>query len=127
MDEKIHQSGYVPLEKSSMSRLSRLNAVEPGRTPASKSTSKNPNKTNGSTDHPDQTPAQTNTAAPIPTVTTVSDKKPVTVMLPDTLHRKVKITAELSGLSLSDLVEAQLKIVVKERLPGRLAALNADS
>jgi len=42
----------------------------------------------------------------------------------DQTHRKAKITAELSGVSLSDLVERQLKILVKEKLPALLAGLN---
>jgi hypothetical protein len=90
---------------------------------------KAPAKSNGSPTT-DATDPQAEVAAAAPTVTTTvtttpaSDKKPVTVMLSEHLHKRVKITAELSGVSLSDLVEEQLKIVVKERLPGLLAKLD---
>ena len=96
----------------------------------------NPNKstakTNGSptteaTDHPAEAAASTGAAAPSVVTTPASDKKPVTVMLSESLHKRAKITAELSGVSLSDLVEAQLKVVVKERLPGLLAKLDTES
>ena len=80
------------------------------------STKPNTSPKNGETD-PATAPA---TAASAP------DKKPVTVMVTEALHRKAKITAELSGKSLSDLVEAQLKIVVKEKLPGLLAGLDTE-
>lgn len=55
-----------------------------------------------------------------------SDKKPITVMLSDDLHKKAKIMAELSDRSLSDLVEEMVSRTVKSRLPGLLAALTAE-
>jgi predicted HicB family RNase H-like nuclease len=64
--------------------------------------------------------------SPTPPPTTAPDKKPITVLVSEQTHRKVKITAELSGVSLSDLVEAQLKILVKEKLPALLAGLDAE-
>lgn len=89
---------------------------------ASKSTStKTSNKPNGSTQEPTTEPVTASTAAPSPAPTEA--RKPITVMVGEVLHRKVKITAELSGISLSDLVEEQLRTIVKERLPGLLASL----
>jgi hypothetical protein len=88
-----------------------------------KTAPKTPSKPNGTstTEHPEQPTAHTTPVATAP----ASDKKPVTVMIPEGLHRKVKVLAELSGTSLSDLVEGQLKTLVKERLPGLLASLDS--
>lgn len=79
-------------------------------------------KSNGE-DHSQEPVVSTTITTP---TTAAPEKKPVTVMIPEVLHRKAKITAELSGTSLSDLVEAQLKAVVKEKLPGLLAGLEAE-
>ncbi len=46
-----------------------------------------------------------------------ADKKPITVMVPESLARKAKIMAELEGKSLSELVEENLATLVKRRLP----------
>lgn len=82
-----------------------------------------------SEDHTGEQPsASTTTAGPsTPTAPTATDKKPITVLVSESLHRKVKVLAELSGTSLSELVEEQLRVVVKERLPGLLAKLDTDS
>lgn len=82
-------------------------------------------KSNGT--NPEETSEQS-AAAPSPTSTTTTapEKKPLTVLVSEQTHRKAKITAELSGVSLSDLVEAQLKILVKEKLPALLAGLDAE-
>jgi predicted HicB family RNase H-like nuclease len=76
----------------------------------------------------------TNTTSPKATKSTSAkngstddSKKPVTVMLSPALHRRVKVMAELSGSSLSDLVESQIESLVKERLPGLLASLETGS
>lgn len=82
-------------------------------------------KTNGTTS--EETSDQSAAApSPTPSTTTAADKKPITVLVSEQTHRKAKITAELSGVSLSDLVEAQLKILVKDKLPGLLAGLDAE-
>lgn len=82
-------------------------------------------KSNGTT--PEETSEQSAAApTPTPSATTAPEKKPITVLVSDQTHRKAKITAELSGVSLSDLVEGQLKILVKERLPALLAGLDAE-
>lgn len=97
-------------------------------TTVSKNAPKTPAKSNGSPspteDHAGEQPAATTTAAPSVPTTTATDKKPVTVMLTERLHKRVKTTAELSGVSLSDLVEEQLPAVVKARLPGLLTKLD---
>lgn len=83
-------------------------------------------KSNGT--NPEETSEQS-AAAPSPTPTTTTaapEKKPVTVMLSEQLHRKAKITAELSGTSLSDLIETEMKALVKNKLPGLLAGLDAE-
>lgn len=56
-----------------------------------------------------------------------SDKKCVTVMVPENLHRKVKVLAELSGTSLSDLVEEMIDKTVKARLPRLLGVLMPET
>lgn len=102
-------------------------------TPSKATSTKTTSKANGSStgEHPDQPPVPEGTSTPsassaTPASAPAPDKKPVTVMIPEALHRKVKITAELSGQSLSDIVEEQLKIIVRERLPGLLAGLEAE-
>jgi hypothetical protein len=104
-----------------------MNTTTASKIPSQKTTPKNGSPTTDATDHPEQTAASTTSATPSVPTTPAADKKPVTVMLTESLHRKVKITAELSGISLSDLVEEQLKTVVKERLPGLLAKLDTDT
>lgn len=83
-------------------------------------------KTNGT--NPGETSEQSGatTSPGAATTPTAPEKKPLTVLLSEQTHRKAKITAELSGVSLSDLVEAQLKILVKEKLPALLAGLDAE-
>jgi hypothetical protein len=85
-----------------------------------------PKNGTGSPDHPESTAASATPAAPSATTAPAPDKKPITVMVTESLHRKAKITAELSGVSLSDLIEAQLRVVVKERLPGLLSQLGDE-
>jgi len=51
------------------------------------------------------------------------DKKPITVMVPESLARKAKVMAELEGRSLSELVEENLEALVKRRLPKLLASI----
>ncbi|GMV15483.1 MAG: hypothetical protein AMXMBFR56_37070 [Polyangiaceae bacterium] len=91
-------------------------------TPKATSTKTKSNGTN-----PEET-AEQSAAAPstTSTTTTAPDKKPVTVMIPEALHRKVKVLAELSGTSLSDLVEAEMRALVKSKLPALLAGLDAE-
>lgn len=108
-------------------RVGRLIVAPLPRTPAmttttpTKSTT-NKTKSNGE-EHSHEPAASTN---PTPSPTTAPDKKPVTVMIPEALHRKVKVLAELSGTSLSDLVETEMKALVKTKLPGLLAGLDAE-
>jgi hypothetical protein len=80
-------------------------------------------KSNG--EEQSQDPAASTTPA-IPPTSAAPDKKPVTVMIPEALHRKVKVLAELSGSSLSDLIETEMKALVKSKLPGLLAGLEAE-
>lgn len=87
-----------------------------------KSTTTKP-KSNGTTS---EETSEQSAAAPSPTATSAPEKKPVTVMIPEALHRKVKVLAELSGTSLSDLVETEMKALVKSKLPGLLAGLDAE-
>jgi hypothetical protein len=103
-----------------------MNTTTASKIPSQKTTPKNGSPTTEATDHPEQ-PTTAAPSTPTPPAAPAIEKKPVTVMLTETLHRKVKITAELSGISLSDLVEEQLKTVVKERLPGLLAKLDTES
>lgn len=56
-----------------------------------------------------------------------SDKKPVTVMIPEALHMRAKVMAELSGVSLSELVEEMIDKTVKARLPKLLAGLTESA
>lgn len=79
-------------------------------------------KSNGE-DHSQEPVASTSTTS---STTAAPEKKPVTVMLSEQLHRKAKITAELSGTSLSDLIETEMKALVKNKLPGLLAGLDAE-
>lgn len=53
----------------------------------------------------------------------LSDKKTVTVMIPEGLHTRAKVMAELSGVSLSELVEEMIDKTVKARLPKLIAGL----
>ena len=91
-----------------------------------KSTNKNTPRANGLPDPSAEAVPQTGTVATSPTPSASPDKKPVTVMVTESLHRKAKITAELSGISLSDLIEAQLRVIVKDRLPGLLLQLGDE-
>lgn len=79
-------------------------------------------KSNGE-DHSQEPVVSTSTTSP---TTPAPEKKPVTVMIPEALHRKVKVLAELSGTSLSDLVETEMKALVKNKLPGLLAGLETE-
>jgi len=92
-------------------------------TTTNKSTITSKTKSNGTNteETSEQSAAST---SPTPSPTTAPEKKPITVLVSDQTHRKAKITAELSGVSLSDLVEGQLKILVKEKLPALLAGLD---
>lgn len=54
-------------------------------------------------------------------------KKMVTVMLTAEMHKRAKVLAELSGTSLSNLVEELVERVVKSRLPGLLAGLTESA
>lgn len=53
-------------------------------------------------------------------------KKMVSVMLTDSLHRKVKVMAELEGKSLSSTIEEILEALVKRRLPKLIAGMDAE-
>lgn len=103
--------------------LARIAGMTNTTTPNKSTTNKA--KSNGTT--PEETSEQSAAASsPTPSPTPAPEKKPVTVMIPESLHKRAKITAELSGMSLSDLVESQLKILVKEKLPALLAGLDAE-
>lgn len=54
-------------------------------------------------------------------------KKMISVMLTPELHKRAKVLAELSGTSLSDLVEEVVARTVKSRLPGLLVGLTGTA
>jgi len=127
MREQVHPVGTTDRRVDQRSR-DRLIAVGLARiagmtnaTTTNKSTITK-TKTNGT--NPEQSAASTSPtstpAAPAP------EKKPLTVMVSESTFRKSKILSQLSGTSLSDLVESQLKAIVKERLPGLLAGLDSE-
>jgi len=92
-------------------------------TTTNKSTITSKPKNNGT--NPEETSEQSVASTnPTPSPTTAPEKKPITVTVSDSLFRKSKILSQLSGKSLSELVEEQLKFVVKERLPALLAGLD---
>lgn len=105
----------------------RLIAVGLARTRAMTNTTTNTKptitktKSNGE-ETSERSAASTNPGAA--TTPTAPEKKPITVTVSDSLFRKSKILSQLSGKSLSELVEEQLKVVVKERLPALLAGLD---
>lgn len=97
----------------------------PGMTNTTTNTKPTPTKTKSNGTNPEETTEQSAAPTnPTPSPTPAPEKKPITVLVSDQTHRKAKITAELSGVSLSDLVEGQLKILVKEKLPALLAGLD---
>jgi len=78
-------------------------------------------------DTPTLQPAQANKPAKTPKVTkdqtpTEADK-PVTVMLPETLLKKVKVLGAISGESLSEMVAQALTARVRKDLAAALSSL----
>lgn len=104
---------------------SNVSKITPNKTTSTKGNGSPSSDTPDQPEQPTASTASTTPSATTPTPT-ASDKKPVTVMIPEVLHKRAKITAELSGVSLSDLVEEQLRAVVRVRLPGLLAGLDTE-
>lgn len=116
--KQVRQHGrLINPERERTSGMTNTTATSKSATPKTKSNGTSPEETSEQ--------AVTSTS-PTPSTTTAPEKKPVTVMIPEALHRKVKVLAELSGTSLSDLVETEMKALVKTKLPGLLAGLDAE-
>ncbi len=78
-------------------------------------------------DTPTLQPAQTNKPSKTPKVSkdqqTTEADKPVTVMLPEGLLRKVKVLGAISGESLSEMVAQALTARVRKDLAAALSSL----
>jgi hypothetical protein len=128
MGQSVHPVGTKDraVDQPSRGRLigklvERTSGMTTTTTPSKSTTTKT--KSNGE-DHSQEPVVST---SPTPSTTTPApEKKPVTVMIPEALHRKVKLLAELSGTSLSDLIETEMKALVKSKLPALLAGLGAE-